>query len=95
MPQPKVTFEPTPNPHAGKFTVGRILLEGRRGQTFDSADAAGGNPIAEALLQLPGVRSVFIVADFVTVTRAPDADWKSLAPRVTTVLSDVLRTRPG
>jgi hypothetical protein len=94
MPRPKVTFEPTPNPHAGKFTVGRTLVEGRRGRTYDSVEAAAGNPIAEALLQLPGVRSVFIVADFVTVTRAPDAEWSSLAPRVTAVLRGVLPTRP-
>jgi hypothetical protein len=86
----KVVFQPTPNPQAGKFTVDRVLVEGRRGQTFDSIEAAAGVPVAERLLAEPGVRGVFIVADFVTVTKEPDADWKELAPRVRSALREVL-----
>ncbi|HEU0079225.1 MAG TPA: NifU N-terminal domain-containing protein [Longimicrobiaceae bacterium] len=78
----KVKFENTPNPQAGKFTVGRTLVEGRHGRTYDSAEAAEGDPLAAALMALEGVRSVFIVADFVTVTKAPEASWGELAPRV-------------
>ncbi len=91
---PKVSFQPTPNPHAGKFTVDRVLVEGRRGRTFDSAAAAAGEPLAERLLAEPGVASVFLVADFVTVTKAPDADWAELAPRVRDALRDALRSTP-
>lgn len=86
----KVTFQPTPNPQAGKFTVDRVLVEGRRGKTYDSVDAAAGVPLAERLLAEPGVRSVFMVADFVTVTKAPEADWKELSARVKAVLRAVL-----
>jgi NFU1 iron-sulfur cluster scaffold homolog, mitochondrial len=88
--KPKVTFSETPNPEAGKFTVGRTLVEGRRGRTVDSAAAAAGDPLAARLLAEPGVRSVFIVADFVTVTREPGADWGELAPRVRAALREVL-----
>lgn len=80
--KPKVSFENTPNPQAGKFTVGRTLVEGRHGRTYDSAGSAAGDPIAAALMALDGVRSVFMVADFVTVTKAPEASWGDLAPRV-------------
>jgi hypothetical protein len=80
--KPKVKFDPTPNPHAGKFTVGRTLVEGRSGRTYDSAEAAADDPIAAALMALEGVSGVFMVADFVTVTKAPGASWTDLAPRV-------------
>ena len=90
MPKPKIRFDETPNPHAGKFTVGRTLLEGRRGITFDSPESAAQNPIAARLLAEPGVRSVFIVADFVTITRDPDTAWADLAPRVQAALRQVL-----
>lgn len=91
MARPKVTFTETPNPQAGKFTVaGRTLVEGRRGRTFDSAAAAGDDPVAARLLAEPGVRSVFMVADFVTVTKEPGAAWRELAPRVQAALRDVL-----
>lgn len=89
MAKARVKFTETPNPQAGKFTVGRTLVEGR-GKTFDSAEAARGNPAAERLLAEPGVRSVFMVADFVTVTKDPAADWRELAPRVQAALREVL-----
>ena len=95
MPKPQVTFSETPNPQAGKFTVGRTLVEGRRGRTIDSVAAAEGDPVAARLLAEAGVRSVFIVADFVTVTKEPGAAWKELAPRVQAALREVLRATPS
>jgi hypothetical protein len=88
--KPKVRFQETPNPNAGKFVVGRTLVEGRRGRTFGSPAAAAGDPIAERLFAVPGVASVFVVADFVTVTKDAGAAWAELAPRVQAVLRDVL-----
>ena len=90
MAKPKVTFSETPNPEAGKFTVDRTLVEGRSGRTFDSPAAAAGDPVAARLLAEPGVRSIFIVADFVTVTREPNAAWAELAPRVRAALREIL-----
>ncbi|HEX8903384.1 MAG TPA: NifU N-terminal domain-containing protein, partial [Longimicrobiaceae bacterium] len=75
MARPKVRFQETPNPNAGKFTVGRTLVEGRRGRTFASAAAAAGDPLAARLFAEPGVASVFVVADFVTVTKDAGAAW--------------------
>jgi hypothetical protein len=86
----KVKFDPTPNPHAGKFTVGRTLVEGRRGRSYDSAEAAADDPVAAPLMALEGVRGVFMVADFVTVTKAPEASWAELAPRVQAALRAAL-----
>lgn len=88
--KPKVRFQETPNPNAGKFTVGRTLVEGRRGRTFASAEAAADDPLAARLFAVPGVASVFVVADFVTVTKDADAAWAELAPRVQAALRDVL-----
>jgi hypothetical protein len=88
--RPKVRFQETPNPNAGKFTVGRTLVEGRRGRTFATRQDAEGDPLAARLFAEPGVVSVFVVADFVTVTKDADASWAELAPRVQAALRDVL-----
>jgi nicotinamide mononucleotide (NMN) deamidase PncC len=88
--KPKVKFHETPNPDAGKFTVGRTLVEGRRGRTFSSAEAAAGDPLAARLFAEPGVKAVFVVADFVTVTKDAAASWADLAPRVQAALRKVL-----
>jgi hypothetical protein len=90
MAKAKVKFHETPNPNAGKFTVGRTLVEGRSGLTFDSADEAAGDAVAARLMAEPGVRSVFMVADFVTVTKDDAASWAELAPRVQAALRETL-----
>jgi hypothetical protein len=85
-----VEFRATPNPNAGKFTVGRTVVEGRSSCSFYNAEQAAANPIAAALFELDGVSSVFMVEDFVTVTKNADADWSELIPRVTDTLESVL-----
>ncbi len=90
MAKAKVKFHETPNPNAGKFTVGRTLVEGRNGLTFDTAGQAEHNPVAARLMAEPGVASVFMVADFVTVTKDDAATWADLAPRVQTALRETL-----
>ncbi len=70
-----VVPQPTPNPHAFKFT-----LEGHtfhKPTTVTSAAAAKGTPF-ERLFGLPGVASIFATANFVTITKAPGADWAEI-----------------
>ncbi len=79
-----VNVSPTPNPNALKFEVG-VEVGGPK------AFAAGketDDPIAAPLLQLPGVTSVFMSADFVTVSKAPDASWDGIAPEARGILEE-------
>lgn len=85
-----VSFQATPNPNAGKFTVGRKTVEGNTSRSFYNAQQAAADPVAAALFDLDGVTNVFMVEDFVTVTKQPDVDWSDLIPRVTTALERVL-----
>ena len=70
-----VTIEATPNPNALKFVVG-VDVGGPK--TFVPA-AGTDDPLATALMALPGVASVFMSADFVTLSKMPDADWGEIA----------------
>lgn len=74
-----VTPQPTPNPRAFKFTVTGHSFSAP--QTIGSAEAAAGTPF-EGLFALEGVAGVFATADFVTVTKTPDADWANLVEPV-------------
>jgi hypothetical protein len=47
------------------------------------------SPFGAALLSIPGVVAVFGVADFVTVTRAPHADWDTIVPAVVAAAADL------
>ncbi|MGH7448514.1 MAG: NifU N-terminal domain-containing protein [Longimicrobiales bacterium] len=85
-----VEFRATPNPNAGKFTVGRTVVEGKGSRSYHNAEQAAADPIAAALFELDGVASVFMVEDFVTVTKQHDVQWSDLIPRVTGTLERVL-----
>ena len=72
----------TPNPNALKFTVDA---------TFDAPTAFSAmqdtdDPVAAPLLAIPGVVSVFMSADFVTLSKSPDADWDAIAPQAVEIL---------
>ena len=79
-----VSVTPTPNPNALKFTVGA---------EFDSPKsfAAGvdiDDPVASPLLALAGVTSVFMSADFVTLSKSPDVSWDEIVPEATRKLEE-------
>src|SRR5688500_12566535 len=66
------TPSPTPNPNAMKYD-----LDVKLPATLNvaNAEAAAGNPFAEAVFAVEGVQSLFGVNTFVTVTRKAGADW--------------------
>lgn len=86
-----VRFQPTPNPNAGKFTLNRRVVEGPTSKSFYNPEDAAGHALATALFELEGVVSLFMVDDFVTVTKAPAADWNELVPAVQAVIERVLK----
>jgi len=79
-----VVAQPTPNPNALKFVVGGH---------FDNplsfvAGRPADHPAAAALLALPGVTSVFMTADFVTLSKAPNAFWDEITPAACRILEE-------
>jgi hypothetical protein len=85
---PKVlSADPTPNENAMKFTVeGRSIESGSA--TFNAQSAAG-NPIAKAVFEVGGIRSVFLLNDFVTVTKLAEVSWTELREPVLAAIESV------
>ncbi|CAN5720975.1 MAG: NifU N-terminal domain-containing protein [Acidimicrobiia bacterium] len=79
-----IQVESTPNPNAVKFSVGRSV----GGPATFVAGQATDNEVAKELLDLPGVTSIFLTADFVTVSKTPDSDWGEIVPRATDILTE-------
>ena len=75
-----ISAHPTPNPNAMKFSVGTSVGSPK------SADAPDGDPMTDALLGVEGVASIFMTADFVTVSKTPEAEWEAITPAVTEIL---------
>lgn len=78
-----IRVDRTPNPAAMKFTVGEPV-----GGPATVTEAEGADAWLVDMLEIGGVVSIFMTADFVTVTAAPGTDWDVVSPRVVQVLED-------
>lgn len=86
-PRPPLTVrvEETPNPDARKFVCSATLQEGPSVAALQGDEVR--HPIAAALLDVPGVRSVFLVRDFTTITRQQGVPWATLEPAIRAALT--------
>lgn len=79
-----ISVSSTPNPNAVKFTVGKPV----GGPATFVAGKATEDPMAQSLLDLPGVTSIFMTGDFVTISKDPEADWEEIVPAAQSILED-------
>ena len=75
----QLTVQSTPNVNALKFVLNRRLTEGRS-QTFTDPSTAT-SPLARDLLAIEGIRQVFFLNDFITITRHEGIAWDAVVPR--------------
>lgn len=83
-----IQTESTPNPLTLKLIPGIPVLAGGHTAFYTHAAAASPSPLATSLFKVEGVTAVFLGADFITVTRAPDAAWETLKPELLTTVMD-------
>lgn len=77
--------QPTPNPNAAKFILDRTVAE--QPTSFFNAAAAEGHPLASKLFAIPGVSSVLLLSDFVTINKSSAARWADIKSQVSAVLA--------
>lgn len=75
---------PTPNPNAMKYGVGQPV----GGPATYVAGKDVDNKMAEDLLAVEGVASIFMTADFITVTKSADASWDDITPEAVEILGN-------
>lgn len=77
-----VVVSNTPNPNALKFTVGVDV----GGPLTYAAGSDPDDPMAAELLAIEGVTSMFATADFITLSKMPEASWEPIAAAAKTIL---------
>jgi Fe-S cluster biogenesis protein NfuA len=79
---PKIAdIEGTPNPNAMKFVLKEPLTWGMT-RSYDNAEQAKGDPLAEDLFAIEHVTNVFYVDRWITVTQDGGADWNELTRKL-------------
>jgi Fe-S cluster biogenesis protein NfuA len=73
--------EQTPNPEALKYVANRMLYRGIA--DFKEADlAAAWSPMANSLMQLPYVKSVYFNNNYVTITKEFNYEWSDIMLKI-------------
>lgn len=79
-------IEKTPNPNAIKCVLDRKITA--RTQSYSTASISrASDPLARALLAIPGVAGVMFCDDFVTISKRPDARWDGIEAQARAALS--------
>ncbi|KAM0282572.1 hypothetical protein ACHAQH_002940 [Verticillium albo-atrum] len=100
IPQRRTIFiqtEPTPNPDALKFLPNhRVLPEGLSVPFIEYLNPRATiapphpSPLAAQLLAIDGVTAVFYGADFITVTKAADANWAHVRAEIFALITEAI-----
>ena len=78
-----IEVQATPNPNAAKFMLNRVVAT--QGTTY-RAVASAETEWAKQLLGIAGVTQVFALNNFISVNKAPEADWNAIGPQIEQVL---------
>ena len=81
--------EGTPNPASMKFVANRTLLEGSPVECT-SIEQTKNSPLAAKLFQFPFVTGVFILNNFVTVTKSEVVEWNDIYLELREVIQNYL-----
>ncbi len=79
-------IQPTPNPNAVKIILDRSVSD--QPTSFFEAAAAQGHPLATRLFEIPGVSSLLLLGDFITINKSPQARWADITGKVRKVLAE-------
>ncbi|KAH8590274.1 scaffold protein Nfu/NifU N terminal-domain-containing protein [Bisporella sp. PMI_857] len=92
-----IQTENTPNPDALKFLPNHPILPPGLSSPFleylnprSTITPPHPSPLAASLMNIDGITSVFYGADFITVTKAADANWAHVKPEVFSLITEAV-----
>lgn len=92
-----IQTENTPNPDALKFLPNQQILPKELNSPFveylkprDTLSPPHPSPLAAQLMNIDGITSVFYGQDFITITKAGDANWAHIKPEVFSLITEAV-----
>ena len=86
----EIVVERTPNPNSLKFTVNQPVTA--KGISVTSRETATAHPLAHKLFEVPGVKGLYLMNNFISVTKEPSAQWEMMVPALQTVVAEHFAT---
>lgn len=83
--------EATPNPASLKFVANKILINQKGASAeYKNSSETQTAPIAAKLFQFPFVKTVFISANFITITKTDNIDWDDITIELRNFITEYL-----
>ena len=73
-----IYLEANPNPNSLKFVADRMLLEDKEIKDYPDSKSAGDSQIARELFKFDYVERVFIMSNFITITKNEQVHWDAI-----------------
>ena len=88
-----IYLEESPNPNSLKFVVNYLLVN--EGEIYDYPDleSATTSPLAQALFKFDYVKRVFIMNNFVTITKDDDVEWYTIKESLKHLIYNYLESK--
>ncbi len=84
-------IEATPNPASMKFVANKLLIpEKGASAEYKNVSETQTAPIAKKLFQFPFVKSVFISANYITITKIDAIEWDEITVELRVFLTEYL-----
>lgn len=84
--------EANPNPNSLKFAANFMLVPDGTDFDFADAKAAEASPLAAELFALGNIERVFLMSNFVTVTKSSEVEWIEISPIVKKTVKEYLES---
>jgi len=84
--------ESTPNPSVMKFVSNKMLTH--NSIEIKSSDNTSNFPIADAIFQMPFVKSIFINSNYIAITKIENVQWEDIAINIRNFISEYLNKNP-
>ena len=73
-----IYLEANPNPNSLKFVADRMLLDDKVIKDYPDSKSAGDSQIARELFKFDYVERVFIMSNFITITKNEQVHWDAI-----------------
>lgn len=87
-----IYVESNPNPNSLKFVANFMLLNEGEYHDFPNEASASNSELAQELFTYPFVRGVFIMSNFVTVTKDDETDWEEVKMGIREHIKDYIES---
>ncbi|HYG38762.1 MAG TPA: NifU family protein [Cytophagales bacterium] len=83
-----IYLESNPNPNSMKFVFNFMLLPEGMHLDFPDQESAEGSPLAYELFEIPYVKRVFFMSNFVTITKDEEKEWTEISAELKSFLKE-------